>query len=186
MTTQHEVLTQSLKAGRDLARYFANGGVPQPQPSPIVLGRDEQYYGQVHVEVAQWQEGDGVYTRRTVWWVGGIFTTALALGATAIVNGADRRRAELELAARWRRVDVATLHVTNRRLALQGSIWTDIWYPTIRMSGCDETSIVFEIEGWPSTRLSTGAPHFWFVMFRKLAYDEIAMPPDEELRAIPS
>jgi hypothetical protein len=182
MSTQDQGFEQSLRLGRELAEYFQRGGQPQPQPSPIVLQPGEQYFGQVPAQVLQWQEGDGVYTSTSVFWFGGILGTVAALGTTAVVNGAARRRAEREMAARWRPVDSAIVHVTNRRLALEGNIWTDVWYGAIRKSDCNATSILFEVAGWRSTCLALAYPHYWFVMMRKLAYDEVVMPPEPNIR----
>ena len=76
------------------------------------------------------------------------------------------------------------LFITNRRFAIQGARqWIDLWYHNIRMAYCDGRAIELEMSGSPRTALEIPAPDYWFVMFNKLAYDRILMPPEDPNQA---
>ncbi len=76
------------------------------------------------------------------------------------------------------------LFVTNRRFAIQGARqWIDLWYQNIRMANCNGRAIELEMSGSPRIALEISAPDYWFVMFNKLAYDRIVMPPEDRNQA---
>jgi hypothetical protein len=76
--------------------------------------------------------------------------------------------------------DQGQLFITNRRFAIQGARqWIDLWYQNIRMAECNSRAIELEMSGSPRTALEIPSADYWFVMFNKLAYDRIVMPPED-------
>ena len=51
------------------------------------------------------------------------------------------------------------------------------------MADCNGRAIELEIGGLPRTALQIPTPDYWFVMFNKLAYDRILLPPDVDGQA---
>lgn len=123
--------------------------------------------------------GRGDYLHKSGGYYGGGVVGLIALrGASAIGNSRRRSAAAREAAAQWRVVDRGRIFLTSQRFSIQGeSGWKDIWFGGVRMSDCDSVSIALEVDGWPSTRLEMPYPDYWFVLFRKLAYNRVMMPP---------
>jgi hypothetical protein len=51
------------------------------------------------------------------------------------------------------------------------------------MADCNGRAIELEMSGSPRTALEIPTPDYWFVMFNKLAYDRIVMPPEDRNQA---
>jgi hypothetical protein len=178
-----EAVAVSRRSGRELALAFARGAQPQPVPVPLTLRGGEICVGSSAGVVLQWLEGQGEYVKKSGGYMfggGGLglaFNT-LRLTSNLVGNSARRTRAGREATLQWRPVDQAQVYVTNSRFALHGSSqWVDIWYEDIRMSDCDGSVIQLEIAGLPRTALQIAYPDYWFVMFHKLAYDRVLIPP---------
>jgi hypothetical protein len=75
---------------------------------------------------------------------------------------------------KWRYIDSYRVYVTTSRIALQGSReWHDVWYVNLRTLEYDHQGITFQTSGNPRSRLRMFPTDYWFVMLRKLAYNEI-------------
>jgi hypothetical protein len=174
----HEI-NESRRSGRELALALQAGADPAPVAVRLALNAGELCYGSTPVQLLQWLEGDDSYVHKSGGYYGGGMVGLLALRtATAIGNGRRRAAAARAGMAQWRPVEQGQLFVTNRRFAIQGSRgWDDIWYPSVRMSECDGMGIHLELQGWPRTVLRIPFADYWFVLFHKLAYDTVMMPP---------
>jgi hypothetical protein len=172
----------SLRAGRDLAAALANGAVPATVPVRFALRPGEACYGQTEVTVLQWLEGEGQYVRKSggyLFGAGGFGLTlnAARLTANVVGNKARKARAAHDAAYSWRQVEQGRLSLTNMRFAVQGSQWVDIWHGDVRTSDCVGGGLQLQLSGMPPTALQVPAPDYWFVLFNKLAYDKVLLPP---------
>lgn len=177
-------INDSRRFGRELAQAFIDGADPTPVQVPVRLGPGEFCVGQVQVTVYQWREGEGDYVHKSGGYAGGgILGYAALRGAKAIGNSRRRSKAAREAAATWREVDRGTLFVTNKRFAVQGSVWTDVWFPSIRSSETDSRAITLQVAGIEPMMFEVDYADYWYVMFQKLAYGEHHMPdpPTDEV-----
>jgi hypothetical protein len=178
-----QAVAASRRSGRELALAFARGAQPQPVPVSLSLSGREICVGSSAGVVLQWLEGQGEYMQKSGGYMFGgggmgLAFNAFRLTSNVVGNSARRSRAGREAALQWRPVDQAQVYITSSRFALQGSSqWVDIWYDHVRMSECDGQAIQLEIAGLPRTALQVGYPDYWFVMFHKLAYDRVLIPP---------
>ena len=179
LVMQNKQVNDSRRRGRELANALNGGAAPQTVPTRMALRPGEACFGEIDVQVWQWLEGDGEYVRKSGGYYGGGVAGLIALrGASAIGNSRRRAAAAREAAAQWRVVDRGRVFLISQRFSIQGETgWRDIWFSGVRMSDCDGVSIALEIDGWPSTRLEMPYPDYWFVLFRKLAYNHVMMPP---------
>jgi len=167
-----DVRAESLSIGQELVRSLSAGWQPPPIAPPFHLPPSESCYSSHQAQLLQMLEGDDTYVHKSRGGYGMVGLAAVA--ATAVGNSARRRRAEREAAARFRPVDQGTLHVTNRRFALQGRTqWVDLWYSDIRMSYCDGAAVTLELSSIPPIQLHAWPAFAVFVMFRYLAYGEV-------------
>ena len=178
-------LAESRKAGRELAHAFNQGAQPQEISVDIVLPAGEFCVGVTAGSVLEWADSEGQYMKKSGGYVFGGGGFGMAFNAARLTtnlmgNSIRKGRAGREAAFQWRPLDQGRLFVTNRRFAIQGARqWIDLWYQSIRMANCNGRAIELEMSGSPSTALEIPAPDYWFVMFNKLAYDRIVMPPED-------
>jgi hypothetical protein len=178
-------LAGSRKAGRELAQALNQGAQPQEVPVGIALPAGEFCVGVTAVSVLEWADSEGQYMKKSGGYVLGGGGIGLAFNAARLTtnlvgNGIRKSRADREAAFQWRPLDEGRLFVTNRRFAIQGARqWIDLWYQDIRMANCNGRAIELEMAGNPRTALVIPTPDYWFVMFYKLAYDRVVMPPDD-------
>ena len=177
-------LAESRKAGRELADALNQGAQPQEVPAGIALPAGEFCVGITGGSVLGWADSEGQYMKKSGGYVLGLSGFALAFNAVrlttnAVGNGVRKAQAGREGAFQWRPLDQGRVFVTNRRFAIQGAHqWIDLWYQDIRMADCNGRAIELEMTGSPRTALVIPVPDYWFVMFHKLAYDRVVMPPD--------
>lgn len=169
--------TSEVDPSEAFARWLASGGKPSPVAAAIALMEGEQCFGKAPVLLEQWLDGDDSYVHKSGGFLAGGLLTTITVGSTlgvarAIGNQRRRRAAQKASQARFRLIDRGDLYVTNRRLAVAGSEWTDIWFPDIRMSDCTPDGITLNLPGMPAMRLHTPNDRYWFLMFRNLAYGE--------------
>ncbi|MEU4835720.1 hypothetical protein [Streptosporangium sp. NPDC023615] len=184
---------ESRAAGRELAHAFGRGVRPQAVDARMVLDRDEFCVGQVPAVVLLLTDAEAEYVRKSGGYVLGGSPAGLVLGSmfsaarftsNVVGNRMRKARAAREAAPQWRPADEGTLYLTNRRFAVQGRLqWHDLWFEHIRMSDCDGLTIRLELSGSPSTMLEVPHPDYWFVMFNKLAYDKVVVPPGPDAPA---
>ena len=178
-------LAESRKAGRELAHAFNQGAQPQAISTSIVLPAGEFCVGVTAGSVLEWADSEGQYVKKGGGYVFGgggfgIAFNAARLTGNVMGNSIRKARAGREAAFQWRPLDQGQLYVTSRRFAVQGvRQWIDLWYQDIRMADCNGRAIELEMSGSPRTALEIPAPDHWFVMFNKLAYDRIVMPPED-------
>ena len=176
-------VAQSRQAGRDLARAFAGGAQPQPVSVRLALHAGEFCVGVTAGPILQWLDSEGEYTKKSGGYLFGGGGVGLAFNAVRLTsnlmgNGVRKARASREAAFQWRPVESGQVFVTNRRFAIQGARqWIDLWYQDIRMADCNGRAVELEISGLPRTALQITMPDYWFVMFNKVAYDRILLPP---------
>ena len=181
--SEQQLIDESRASGRRLATAFHNGAVPQPIAVRMALQPGEFCAGQIPVHIYQWLEGDGSYVKRSGGWVigGGVLgamVSAVSVASNVAGNAARRASAARDAAGQWRHVETGTVYLTNRRWSIQGSTtWYDWWFNGIRMSDCDSKMIIFELAEVPRSAFVLPEPDYWYVMFHKLAYDEVVMPP---------
>ncbi|UQU64292.1 hypothetical protein COUCH_35940 [Couchioplanes caeruleus] len=181
--SEQQMIDDSRRAGRELALAFQNGVTPQPIPVKLALQPGELCFGEIPMNVYQFLEGDGGYVKRSGGWMlgGGVFGavySAVNLTSNAVGNAARRAKAARDAAGQWRHVDTGTVYLTNRRWSMQTrTTWHDLWFADIRMSDCDGKMVDLEMAGMPRTGLVIPGPDYWYVMFNKLAYDQVVMPP---------
>jgi hypothetical protein len=178
------------RGAEDLARSFAAGAQPKPVAVRFAMNRGEFCVGEAPIVVYQWLEGDNSYTHKGGGYVIGTSPAGFVLGSAfsaarlaTNVAGNQRRRARAgrEGAARWRPIDAGHLYVTNLRFTVVGqhNRWTDIWFSDVRLSDCEPNAIILELSGQQPLRLEIPAAEYWYVMFRKLAYGEVAALPQQ-------
>jgi hypothetical protein len=183
--SEQEMINESRRAGRLLAQAFQNGATPEPVGVRLALQRGEFCVGEIPVIVQQFLEGDGSYTKRSGGWMigGGVFGavySAVNLTSNAVGNAARRSKAARQTAGQWRQVGSGTVYLTDRRWSMQtGNTWHDLWFSDVRASDCDGKMIILEMAGIPRTGLTVPAADYWYVMFNKMAYDRVVMPPPE-------
>jgi hypothetical protein len=177
------VLDESRHAGRELAITFASGAQPKPVHVGLSLYPGEFCVGFIAGLVLQWLDNDVEYTKKSGGYMLGGGGVGIAYNATRLTsnllgNGIRKARARHQAAFRWRTVDQGNIFITNRRFAIQGAAqWIDLWYEDIRMADCNGQAIELQISGVPRTALQIWPPDYWFVMFNKLAYDRVFLPP---------
>ncbi len=181
--SEQEFIDQSRRSGRRLAEAFLNGALVPNIAVQLAMQPGESCVGQMPVMLYQFIEGDGSYVKHTGGWsigggiVGAVISTA-AVTSNAIGNANRRARAAREAAGQWRHIDTGTVYLTSRRWSLNSSnTWVDWWFDGVRMSHCDGKMICLELVGNPKTGLVVPDPDYWYVMFNKLAYDKVVMPP---------
>lgn len=181
---------ESRLLGRELAGAFNRGVEPKAVDVPMALRRDEFCFGHSGVLLLYYTEAEAAYLKKSGGYVIGSSPGGFALGAlfsaakfttNVVGNQVRKSRAAREAAAQWRPVDQGTLYLTNRRFAVQGQAqWHDLWFDDIRMSDCDGRIIRLEMVGSPPLGVQVPGPDWWFVMFNKLAYGRVVMPPDPD------
>jgi hypothetical protein len=157
-----------------LATSLRAGWFPPPMQVPFPLQADESCVGIVDAAGEQWLEGEGSYTHKSVAWAGGL--SGLVLGGTLNAVGNARRRAKAarQAAEQWRHIDSFRIYVTTSRIALQGSRdWHDMWFSNLRTLNYDDAGVILQMSGNPASRLRMWPPDYWFVMLRKLAFNDI-------------
>lgn len=182
-------LAESRKAGRELAHAFNQGAQPQEVSAGIVLPAGEFCVGVTTGSILEWADSEGQYMKKGGGYLigGGGFGMAFnaaRLTTNVMGNSIRKARAGREAAFQWRPLDQGRLFVTNHRFAIQGARqWIDLWYQDIRTADCNGRAIELEMSGSPRTALEIPTPDYWFVMFSKLAYDRVVMPPEERNQA---
>ena len=188
-TATATALAGSRKAGRELAHAFSQGAQPQAVSASIVLPAGEFCVGITAGSVLEWADSEGQYVKKGGGYLfgGGAFGMAFnaaRLTTNVMGNSIRKARAGREAMFQWRPLDQGQLFITNRRFAIRGARqWIDLWYQNIRMAYCDGRAIELEMSGSPRTALEIPTPDYWFVMFNKLAYDRILMPPEDPNQA---
>jgi hypothetical protein len=178
---ERDAVNDSRRVGRELA-YSLNGGAePRPIPTRMALEPGEFCVGETDVLVLEWLPGTGAYVHKSGFFVGSgwVGLAAGAAFAAFTAAGNSRRRAEAEHDAqyRWRPVDQGRLFLTNYRFCVQGNHWLDVWFPHVRMSECTGLAITLQLAGCPPMALLMPGPDWWYVMFQKLAYNRVVVPP---------
>ena len=179
----YHAVAESRHAGRELAAAFASGAQPQPVPVSLSLHPGEFCVGVVAGQVLQWLDGVGEYAKKSGGYMfgGGGFGVAynsVRLTSNLLGNSVRKARGRREAAFKWRTVDQGNVFITNQRFAIQGACqWIDLWYQDIRMADCNGQAIELEMSGSPRTALQIWPPDYWFVMFNKLAYNWVLVPP---------
>lgn len=178
------------RSGRALAESLRAGAQPHHVSTRLHLEPDEFCVGEIPVTVHQFIAGDGSYVHKTGGYIiggsaagmilGGAFS-AVRLAANVTGNQMREWRAAREAALRWRPVDAGLLYLTNRRFAVQGAVWSDLWFRDIRLSGCDPEAVELHIAGSSPVRLEMAGADYWFVMFNKLAFDTVVDVPEHRL-----
>ena len=165
-----------VQPGVRLAAALRSGWLPPALAVPFPLQPGEACVGITDGQVDLWLPGEGTYVHKSVSYAGGL--TGLAIGGmfNAIGNSRRRSRAAQEAAERWRQVDAPRIFVTTHRFAMQGRQWSDLWYSNIRTSECYNGAIVLEIVGNAAMRIRMWPADYWFVLLRRLAYNEIYCP----------
>lgn len=182
-------LADSRQAGRELASALARGVQPQPVPVRLTLQAGEFCVGTTAGVILQWLDSEGEYTKKSGGYLFGgggvgLAYNAVRLSSNLMGNSIRKARASRQAASQWRTVESGNVFVTDRRFAIQGARqWIDLWYQEIRMADCNGRAIELEIGGLPRTALQIPTPDYWFVMFNKLAYDRILLPPDVDGQA---
>jgi hypothetical protein len=178
-----QLIDESRRAGRRLAMALHQGASPHRVPTRLALRKDEFCAGEIPVHIYQFLEGDGAYTKRSGGWmiggglIGAVYS-AVNVTSNVVGNAARRAQAAREAAGRWRHVDTATIYLTDQRWSVRTSTsWYDLWFSDVRMSDCDGKMITLDLAGMPRTGLVLPDADYWFVMFTKLAYDRVVMPP---------
>jgi hypothetical protein len=160
----------------ELADAFEAGWWPPQIAVPIRLEVEEACYAQSPVQVFQFLEADSDYMHK---YVGGLHPAVIPLKMmTALGNSMRKSKAAREGAAQWRPVDQGTVFITNRRLAVRGSQgWQSISYSHVMEASCDHASIKVQGEGMAPTMLAMPNADYLFVMFYRLAFNQILHPP---------
>lgn len=157
-----------------LAANFKQGWFPPPVQVPFRLQGDETCVGVVDADVEYWLDGDGSYTHKSVAFSSGLGGLVLGGTMSAIGNARRRNKAAREAAPRWRYSDSARIYMTTARIALQGSRdWNDLWFGNVRTLNYDDAGVIVQLSGSPAARLRLWPQDYWFVMLRKLAFDDI-------------
>jgi hypothetical protein len=166
-------------SGAQLVASFRSGWSPSPMQVSFALQPGETCVGVVDADVEQWLEGDGTYTHKSVGWASGLGGLVLGGAATAIGNARRRTKAAREAAERWRHLGIYRIYVTTARIALQGGHreWHDLWYSDFRIVDYDQNGVILQTSGNPASRLHMTPTDYWFVMVRKLAFNEICDVP---------
>jgi len=177
----------SRRTGRSLAQALRAGTQPQPIRARVHLEAEEFCVAELPVTVHQLLAGDGSYTHKSGGYIIGSSVAGAVLGGAfsaarfaVNVTGNQLRewRAARDAALQWRPVDAGRLYLTNRRFAIQGAIWTDLWFRDIRLSGCDSEAIELHATGESPIRFEIPEPDYWFVLFNKLAFDTVVDAPE--------
>lgn len=168
----------SRRAGRELFDAFRSGAQPTPVATSLSVQYSEFCVGEVPVTVVQWATGDGNYVHKSGgYWGGGLVGLVALRSANAIGNARRRGRAEREAQGRWEQVDTGLLILTNKRFAIRGSQPVDMWFQYIQSVDCDGLALQVQVQGWSPMRLTIPRPDYWHVMFNKVAYDRLILPP---------
>lgn len=181
-------IRESRNAGRELALAFGQGVEPRPVNVRHVLQPGEVCFGQVPTVVLQFSSIDAGDIKKGGGYAIGMSPAGLVLGAAyslarfttnTVGNQIRKSRAEQEAAGQWRPVDDGLLSITNRRFSVQGrGQWLDVWYEHIRTSDCNGLGISLEVSGSPPLAFELFPADYWYVMFNRLAYQTVVMPPD--------
>ena len=168
----------SRRAAGELFDAFSSGAQPVPVATSLGLQYGEFCAGEAPATVVQWVTGDGTYVHKSGgYWGGGLVGLVALRSANAIGNSRRRKRAERESQGGWQPVDSGRMFLTNKRIAVQGTQPVDMWFQYIQSAGCDGTALQVQVQGWSPMRLVVPQPDYWFVMFNKLAYGRLVLPP---------
>src|ERR1700746_400440 len=174
MTTSWQEQTavdDSRRAARELFDYLNSGGQPIPVATSLGMQYGEFCVGEAPVAFLQWVTGDVSYIHKSGgYWGGGLVGLVALRSASVIGNSRRRRRAERESQGRWQQTDQGRLFLTNKRFAIQGAQWTDIWFQYIQSVNCAGAGLQVQVQGWNPITLTLPRPDYWYVMFSKLAY----------------
>jgi hypothetical protein len=178
-----QIIAQSRRAGRELAAAFADGSQPRAVSARVALYPGEFCAGVTTARILQWLGSEGEYYKKSGGYMFGgggvgVAYNAFRLTSNLVGNKARKAKAAREAAFKWRAVEQGNVFLTNRRFCIQGgSQWIDLWHSEIRMAHCNGEAIELEISERPRTALQMCLADYWFVMFNKLAYDRILLPP---------
>lgn len=167
----------AILAAVQLAAALDAGWRPGAARSPITLFPGETYAQDTPFALFEFAGRDVAYRSSTFVGLGSPLFLAATVGASLALNAARRRQAEAEAAHQWRVIADGRLHVTSLRFGLQSwAGWFDIAYRDVRASECHQDGVVLFLDGRAPVKLQVAWPAYLFVLFRFLAYGEIARP----------
>jgi hypothetical protein len=157
-----------------LTGTLRSGRLPAPVSVSFPLQPGETCVGTVDADVEQWLEGDGAYTKKYVAWAGGLPGLAIGGAINAVGNSRRKAAAAREAAERWRLIGSYRVYVTTQRIAIEGgSEWHEIWLQDLRRLERTETALELQTVGQPPTRLHAAPTAYWYVLLRRLAFNEL-------------
>lgn len=174
--------------GHELAQAFLRGEQPRQIQVRFNLNPGEFCVADLPVEVYQQvAAGDGSYMKKRGGYIiggspggmvaGGMFSAA-KLAVNVGGNQIRKQRARRDATVQWRQVESGRLFMTSERLAVKGSnTWLDLWYENLAMSERNGQFLELHTSGDIPLRLEITELDYWFVMFNKLAYDRVDIPP---------
>ena len=173
-------INDSRVAGRQLTAAIQRGVPIHTIACPMRLQFGEHCVGTSHVGLMQFVGADVTWTEKHGggWGIGSM----LVMGAVNAA-GNSRRQAEArrQATAQWRLVDNGQMWLTNLRLAIQASEWTNLWHEDINATSCDGLAIELNYPGMPPTRIRVNYADWWFVMLNWVAFSEVKLPPEPDL-----
>lgn len=159
-----------------LTGALQGGRLPAAVPVSFPLQPGEACVGTVDADVEQWLEGDGTYTKKYVAWAGGLTGLAVGGAINAVGNGRRKAAAAREAAERWRLIGSYRVYVTTQRIAFEGGSgreWHEIWFSELRRVERSQTALELQTVGQPPTRLHAAPTAYWYVLLRRLAFNEV-------------
>jgi hypothetical protein len=176
MTTEP---TSAHEAAVALAAALRDGWRFEPMAPTIALQPDEQQLMGMPVMIGVYAKEEGRPGRLPFFvWGTPALAAATVMGAHAY-NQAEQRRATAQNRPQWRIVDRGTLHVTDRRLAVQGTMaWQDIAYADLRMVEQQPDGVVLHLPDRSPGKLIVDGPGNLSVAVNHLAFGRVVDPSE--------
>lgn len=166
----------------NLSARLGNGGSLPPLETAIVLEPGEHVvYSDSFSEYA-YATAQVTYTRGFLAAFGSPAWLAASLGGSALYNNYQRNKAQAKAAAQWRLVDQGLVHVTNRRLCLQGRLaWADIPFGDVRALDPLPDGVVIHRLRQAPVKIATPAVAYLYVVLSFVVTGQVIavpLPPD--------
>lgn len=170
-----------------LAAWLRSGRALLPIQTFIALQPDEKVFYETGFAEYVFATATVRYGTGWVAMFGSPAWLAASLAGSAAYNNYQRNKAQTQAAAQWRLADQGVIHITSRRICLQGNLrWTDIPLADIRALDARPDGVVIHRLGQSPIKISTAAVAYLYVLMSFLLHGQavdVPIPGDFAERA---
>lgn len=160
----------------ELRRALQRGELPAPIDVTFRRAAGEECRAIADATIEQWLSGDDAYVHKSGGFAIGLTWIAARAVTNAAGNAARKARAGREAQERWREVGRYRVSLTDRRLIIEGGAsreWHEIPLDEIVRVDAIGRAVEFQRNGGTLSRLHTSQPEYWYLLLRRLAFDEV-------------